>query len=125
MEGEGREGFGGQNQHGLNIIPSSPHPPPTHTNAQQTNLQHTHKLTAYKHTTNGTQTFAKQTRTNATIKQEGNQVALVQRYCGQGDLLKTLQRCGGRMGERAAVQAVVQPLLTVLLYLHARGVTHR
>lgn len=49
----------------------------------------------------------------------------MQKYCGQGDLLKTLQRCGGRMSERAAVQGVVHPLLTVLLYLHARGVTHR
>ncbi|GBF97654.1 aurora protein [Raphidocelis subcapitata] len=56
---------------------------------------------------------------------EGNQVALVQRFCGQGDLLKLLHKCGGRMNERAAVQAVIHPLLTVLLYLHARGVTHR
>jgi hypothetical protein len=29
------------------------------------------------------------------------------------------------MNERAAVQVVIHPLLTVLLYLHARGVTHR
>lgn len=36
--------------------------------------------------------------------QEGNQVALVQRFCEQGDLLKLLQKCGGRMNERAAVQ---------------------
>jgi hypothetical protein len=98
-------------------------------------------------------------------------VALVQRFCGQGDLLKQLHKCGGRMNERAAVQVrgrgtrglgkgvafaaappaaltrtctwrcwhphcappctppcpqtVIHPLLTVLLYLHARGVTHR
>jgi len=57
--------------------------------------------------------------------QEGNQVALVQKFCEQGDLLKLLQKCGGRMNERAAVQVVIHPLLTVLLYLHARGVTHR
>lgn len=36
--------------------------------------------------------------------QEGNQVALVQRYCQQGDLLRLLQKCGGRMNEKAAVQ---------------------
>jgi hypothetical protein len=39
-----------------------------------------------------------------TCLQEGNQVALVQRFCGQGDLLKLLTKCGGRMNERAAVQ---------------------
>ena len=41
-------------------------------------------------------------------RQEGNQVALVQRYCQQGDLLKLLQKCGGRMNERAAVQVRVR-----------------
>ncbi|KIY93426.1 hypothetical protein MNEG_14536 [Monoraphidium neglectum] len=36
--------------------------------------------------------------------QEGNQVALVQKFCEQGDLLKLLHKCGGRMNERASVQ---------------------
>ena len=42
---------------------------------------------------------------NAThATQEGSQVALVQKFCEQGDLLRMLHRCGGRMNERAAVQ---------------------
>jgi hypothetical protein len=31
-------------------------------------------------------------------------VALVQKFCEQGDLLKLLHKCGGRMNERASVQ---------------------
>lgn len=31
-------------------------------------------------------------------------MALVQKFAEQGDLLKMLNKCGGRMNERAAVQ---------------------
>lgn len=59
------------------------------------------------------------------LLQENSKVALVQEFCEQGDLLGLLRKNCGRLSERVAVQLVLQPLVSALLYLHARGVTHR
>jgi serine/threonine protein kinase len=50
---------------------------------------------------------------------------MVQEYAGGGDLFGLLQRYGGRLSERVAVQLVLEPFLRVLQHLHARGIAHR
>lgn len=57
--------------------------------------------------------------------QQGSQVVLVQEYADAGDLFCMLPQLGGRMSERAAVEAVIYPLLSVVNYLHSRGIVHR
>lgn len=57
--------------------------------------------------------------------QEGDQVVLVQEYADGSDLFNLLQKYGGRLGERTAVQLVLDPFLRVLQYLHSRMIVHR
>jgi serine/threonine protein kinase len=56
---------------------------------------------------------------------EGDLVVLVLEHCDGGDLFGLLQRYGGRLTEKVAVQLVLEPFLRVLNYLHARGIVHR
>ncbi len=50
---------------------------------------------------------------------------MVQEFAECGDLLQFMQKNGGRLNERQAVQLVLQPFLRALHYLHSRGVMHR
>jgi hypothetical protein len=56
---------------------------------------------------------------------EGDRVVMVQEYADGGDLFSLLQKYGGRLGEKVAVQMVLDPFLRVLQYLHTRGIVHR
>jgi hypothetical protein len=57
---------------------------------------------------------------------EEDAVILAQEFVGGGDLAHALRgNWGGRVSERHAVSAVIEPLLTALQYLHARGIAHR
>ena len=56
---------------------------------------------------------------------EGDRVVMVQEYADGGDLFSLLQKYGGRLGEKAAVQMVLEPFLRVLQYLHTRSIVHR
>lgn len=57
--------------------------------------------------------------------QADTQVVLVQEYVDGGDLLKLMQKHGGRLLEREAVQLVLHPLLVTLDYLHSQSIIHR
>lgn len=48
-----------------------------------------------------------------------------QEYADGADLFTVLQRYGGRLSERVAVQMVLDPFIRVLDYLHSRGIIHR
>ena len=48
-----------------------------------------------------------------------------QEYAEGADLFTILQRYGGRLSERLAVQLVLDPFMRVLNYLHSRGIIHR
>ena len=48
-----------------------------------------------------------------------------QEYADGADLFTVLQKYGGRLSERLAVQLVMDPFIRVLHYLHSRGVIHR
>eukprot|EP00798_Chlamydomonas_sp_ICE-L_P027198 gene27198-2446_t len=61
----------------------------------------------------------------AAFMQDNDRVVLVQEYCEGGDLLKVIQRSGGRLLERQAVHLVLQPFLTGMLHLHSQGIVHR
>lgn len=50
---------------------------------------------------------------------------LAQKYAEGGDLLRALHKAGGRLTEKSAVQMVIHPLLSCLVYLHSKGITHR
>jgi serine/threonine protein kinase len=50
---------------------------------------------------------------------------MVQEYADGGDLFGLLQRHGGRLSERVAVQMVLDPFIRVLHYLHTRSIVHR
>lgn len=56
---------------------------------------------------------------------EGDHVVMVQEYADGADLFSVMQRYGGRMSERLAVQLVLEPFLKVLTHLHSRGIMHR
>ena len=56
---------------------------------------------------------------------EGDRVVMVQEYADGGDLFSLLQKYGGRLSEKAAVQMVLDPFLRVLQYLHTRSIVHR
>ena len=56
---------------------------------------------------------------------EGDRVVMVQEYADGGDLFSLLQRHGGRLSEKVAVQMVLEPFLRVLNYLHTRSIAHR
>jgi len=56
---------------------------------------------------------------------EGDRVVMVQEYADGGDLFSLLQKYGGRLGEKVAVQMVLDPFLRVLQYLHTRSIVHR
>jgi serine/threonine protein kinase len=56
---------------------------------------------------------------------EGDLVVLVLEHCDGGDLFGLLQRYGGRLTEKVAVQLVLEPFLRVLNYMHSRGIVHR
>ncbi|KAG1668882.1 hypothetical protein FOA52_016051 [Chlamydomonas sp. UWO 241] len=56
---------------------------------------------------------------------EGDNVIQVQEYAEGADLFTVLQRYGGRISERLAVQLVLEPFLKVLSYLHSCGIAHR
>jgi tRNA A-37 threonylcarbamoyl transferase component Bud32 len=56
---------------------------------------------------------------------EGDLVVLVLEHCDGGDLFGLLQRYGGRLTEKVAVQLVLEPFLRVLNYMHGRGIVHR
>eukprot|EP00775_Hariotina_reticulata_P011671 gene11671-11814_t len=57
--------------------------------------------------------------------QEGDRVVMVQEYANGGDLFNLLQKYGGCLSERIAVQMVLDPFLRVLQYLHTRAIIHR
>ncbi|WIA10385.1 hypothetical protein OEZ85_010577 [Tetradesmus obliquus] len=57
--------------------------------------------------------------------QEGDRVVMVQEYADGGDLFNLLQKYGGCLSERIAVQMVLDPFLRVLQYLHTRAIIHR
>ena len=57
--------------------------------------------------------------------QEGEKIVLVEEYVDGCDLFTLLHRYGGRMTERLAVQLVLEPFLTVLDFLHSKGIIHR
>lgn len=46
--------------------------------------------------------------------QEGDRVVMVQEYADGGDLFNLLQKYGGCLSERVAVQMVLDPFLRVL-----------
>ena len=52
-------------------------------------------------------------------------MVMVQEYADGGDLFTLLQKYGGRLGEKVAVQMVLDPVLRVLQYLHTRSIVHR
>ncbi|KAI8467295.1 MAG: kinase-like domain-containing protein [Monoraphidium minutum] len=56
---------------------------------------------------------------------EGDRVVMVQEYADGGDLFSLLQKYGGRLGEKVAVQMVLDPFTRVLQYLHTRSIVHR
>lgn len=57
---------------------------------------------------------------------EGDGVVLCMEDVSGGDLGQVLRGAwGGRVTERHAVTAVIEPLLSTLCYLHARGIAHR
>jgi len=56
---------------------------------------------------------------------EDNCVIIVQEYAAGGDLLRYMYKYGGRLTERQAVNLVLQPFLSALLYLHTQGIIHR
>jgi hypothetical protein len=56
---------------------------------------------------------------------EGDRVVMVQEYADGGDLFSLLQKYGGRLGEKVAVQMVLDPFLRVMQYLHTRSIVHR
>lgn len=49
----------------------------------------------------------------------------VQEYADGCDLFNVMQKHGGRLSERLAVQMVLDPFIRVLHYLHSRGIIHR
>ncbi len=52
-------------------------------------------------------------------------MVMVQEFCDGGDLFALLQKYGGRLSERVAVQMVLDPFIRVIQYLHSRGIVHR
>lgn len=54
-----------------------------------------------------------------------NDLVMMMELAGGGNLLHLLQRHCGRLREMDAVVRVVIPLLSVLSYLHSRGIVHR
>lgn len=50
--------------------------------------------------------------------QEGDRVVMVQEYADGGDLFNLLQKYGGCLSERVAVQMVLDPFLRVLQVCH-------
>lgn len=48
-----------------------------------------------------------------------------QEYADGADLFSVMQKYGGRLSERLAVQLVLEPFMRVLHYLHSRGIIHR
>ena len=49
----------------------------------------------------------------------------MQEYADGCDLFNVMQKHGGRLSERLAVQMVLDPFIRVLHYLHSRGIIHR
>ena len=49
----------------------------------------------------------------------------MQEYADGADLFSVMQKYGGRLSERLAVQLVLEPFMRVLHYLHSRGIIHR
>ncbi len=47
-------------------------------------------------------------------------MVIVQEYAAGGDLLRYMYKLGGRLTERQAVNLVLQPFLSALLYLHSQ-----
>mmetsp|Transcript_887 Transcript_887/g.2247 ORF Transcript_887/g.2247 Transcript_887/m.2247 type:complete len:534 (+) Transcript_887:477-2078(+) len=50
---------------------------------------------------------------------------IVTEFAKGGDVFTDLQRKGGELPERTAIVSVIQPLLSVLMYLHDLGIIHR
>jgi len=50
---------------------------------------------------------------------------LVLEYAARGDLFSELKKRGGQLNEKIVVRFVLKPFLSVLAYLHQRGVVHR
>ena len=48
-----------------------------------------------------------------------------QEYADGSDLFNVLNKYGGRLSERLAVQLVLDLFMRVLHYLHSRGIIHR
>jgi hypothetical protein len=53
--------------------------------------------------------------------QEGERVVMVQEFADGGDLFNLLQKYGGCLSERVAVQMVLDPFLRVLQVCDGRG----
>jgi hypothetical protein len=53
--------------------------------------------------------------------QEGDRVVMVQEYADGGDLFNLLQKYGGCLSERIAVQMVLDPFLRVLQVRNMHG----
>lgn len=52
-------------------------------------------------------------------------ITLVLEFCAEGDLFALKRRWGGCLSEAQAVTIVVQPLVSVLAFLHEEGILHR
>lgn len=50
---------------------------------------------------------------------------LVLEYAARGDLFSELKRRGGQLNEKIVVKFVLHPFLSVLAFLHSKGIVHR
>lgn len=46
-------------------------------------------------------------------------------YAARGDLFTELKRRGGQLNEKIVVKFVLHPFLSVLSFLHSKGIVHR